>query len=81
MKKCAKTVHITTWLLVLLTLQHHYIVLTIFSILMICLHQYVGAASTVTPIYWCYEHLITNIYGATCASSTNRRRHTNILKI
>ncbi len=25
MKKCAKTVHITTWLLVLLTLQHHYI--------------------------------------------------------
>jgi hypothetical protein len=25
MKKCAKTVHITTWLLVLQTLQHHYI--------------------------------------------------------
>ncbi len=62
-KKWAKTVHITTWLLLLLTLQHHYIQRTNnFSILMICLHQYIGAASTVAPIYWCYRHRSTNIY-------------------
>jgi hypothetical protein len=27
---------------------------------MICLHQYIGAASTVAPIYWCYGHRSTN---------------------
>jgi hypothetical protein len=28
---------------------------------MICLHQYIGAARTVAPIYWCYDVLSTNI--------------------
>jgi hypothetical protein len=61
MKKCAKTVHIITWLLVLLTLQHHYIQ---------CTNNFLNFDDLFAPIYWC-----------NCASSTNRRRHTNILKI
>jgi hypothetical protein len=28
---------------------------------MICLHQYIDAASTVPPIYWCYDVRSTNI--------------------
>jgi hypothetical protein len=42
-------------------------VLTIILILTICLHQYIGAASTVAPIYLC-----------NCASSTYRWRNAKI---
>jgi hypothetical protein len=80
MKKCSKTVHIPMWLLVLLTLQHHYIQCTnnflnfddyIGAASTVAqLHQYIGATDIVAPMFWC-----------NCASSINRRRHTNILKI
>jgi hypothetical protein len=51
-KKCAKTVHITTWLLVLLTLQHHYIQRT---------NKFLKLDDLSAPIYWCYGHGSTNI--------------------
>ncbi len=47
-------------------------VLTIISILTICLHQFIGAASTVTPIYLCDWHSSTDLL-CNCARSTNRR--------
>jgi hypothetical protein len=43
MKKCAKTVHITLWLLVLLTLKHHYIQLT---------NNFLSFDDLFAPIYW-----------------------------
>ncbi len=51
-KKCAKTVHITTWLLVLLALQHHYIQST---------NNFLNFYDFFAPIYWCYGHRSTNI--------------------
>ncbi len=75
MKKCTKTVHITTWLLVLLTLQHQLskfspFVCTNLLVLLAQLHQYIGATDIIAPICCC-----------NCASSANRRRNANILWI
>jgi hypothetical protein len=52
MKKCAKTVHITMWLLVLLTLQHHYIQGT---------NNFLNFDDLLAPIYWCFGHRRTSI--------------------
>jgi hypothetical protein len=61
MKKCAKTVHITTWLLVLLTLQHHYIQQTNNFLNFDDLFAPIYWCNTVAPIYWCYDVRSTNI--------------------